>query len=252
MPFQWLSPSDATRCPSRAGLWDGLTAVVLAAWILFSPPLTGAQTASCEDSCLEERQARVAGDWYVLIHFEDPKAEENPGLQWDDQIWRIERAGSKLRWTIFPHVELENAQGRYHETPDGLMARSLGAWSPDPEQWKEIRAGVETDPYSARSKTLRASGSGEWKSSGRLRSGSASMVGYHELWEIRFDEGEPVFVRIDSMGSGRTDVLSGQTRYAVESQGPVKSEMRGVYRRGEQTEGRFTMVRMGEGAGSGS
>ena len=180
------------------------------------------------------------------------RPQKDLGPQWDDQIWRIEVSGERLRWTIFPHVELKNAQGRYEETVEGLVARSSGVWSPDPEQWKEIRTGVKTDSYAARSKTLRVSGPGEWQSSGRLRSGSASMVGYHELWQIDFEEREPVFIRVDSMGSARTDVLTGQTRYAVKVRDSAQGEMKGLYTQGEQAQGRFTMVRMGERVGSGS
>ncbi len=72
------------------------------------------------------------------------------------------------------------------------------------------------------------------------------MVGYHELWQIVFEQGEPVFSRVDSMGSGRTDVLAGQTRFTTESRDPAKGEMAGHYKRGGQVEGRFKMVRMGD------
>ena len=252
MPFQWLSQPSATSCPERPGLGSRLAGLALIGCILFFAALSGAEELACDEACLAERRTVLAGDWYVLVHFEDPEATEDPGPQWDDQIWRIEVTGERLRWTIFPHVELKNAQGRYQETEDGLVARSLGAWWPDAEQWTEIRAGVKTDSYAARTKTLRVSGPGEWQSSGRLRSGSASMVGYHERWQIDFEEREPVFIRVDSMGSGRTDVLTGQTRYAVQARDSIQGEMKGLYTRGEQTQGRFTMVRMGERAGSGS
>ena len=78
------------------------------------------------------------------------------------------------------------------------------------------------------------------------------MVGYHERWQIQFQETEPVFIRVDSMGSGRTDVLTGQTRYAVQVRDSIQGEMKGLYTRGEHVKGRFTLVRMGERAGSGS
>ena len=227
-------------------------AVLLACLLVWLPMSGLAEGDSCDPSCADARKALVSGDWYVLIHYEETGPEAESGPQWDDQIWSIEASGRNLRWTIFPHVELKNAQGRYRETSDGLMARTSGAWSPDPKQWQEIRAGLKKDSYSTRAKTLRVAQSGEWRSSGRLRSGSASMVGYHELWEIRFEEEGPVFSRVDSMGSGRTDVLAGETRYTTTVANPEEGEIEGLYQHGDTVQGRFKMVRMKGGSSSGS
>ena len=226
-------------------LATALGAVALACACVVSPLPSSAEDAiGCDQECLEAHREILLGDWYVLIHFEGRPEGETESPQWEDQIWTIKASKENLRWTIFPHVEMKRTRGRYQERSDGLVALSPGPWSPDAQQWEEIRSGLKTDPYSSRSKTLRPSGPDAWRSSGRLRSASASMVGYHELWQIRFEGHLPVFSRVDSMGSARTDVLDGQTRFITEARDSDEGEWVGRYQRGEAFQGRFRMVRM--------
>jgi len=245
LPFgcQWPSrfPKSALGARSAAAL--GAVALVCA-WVIFPMPTSAQDATGCDKECLEARREILLGDWYVLIHFDGHPEGATEGPQWEDQIWRIKASKENLRWTIFPHVEMKRTRGRYQERSDGLVALSPGTWSPDAQQWEEIRSGLKTDPYSSRSKTLRPSGAGAWRSSGRLRSASASMVGYHELWEIVFEDDGPVFSRVDSMGSARTDVLDGQTRFVTEERDSDTGELVGRYQRGETLEGRFRLVRM--------
>lgn len=245
MPFgcQWQSGFPGSACGAR--LATALGAVALACACVVSPLPSSAEDAiGCDKECLEAHREILLADWYVLIHFEGRPEGETERPQWEDQIWTIKASKENLRWTIFPHVEMKRTGGRYQERSDGLVALSPGTWSPDAQQWEEIRSGLKTDPYSSRSKTLRPSGPDAWRSSGRLRSASASMVGYHELWKILFEGDLPVFSRVDSMGSARTDVLDGQTRFVTEARDPDKGELVGRYQRGETFQGRFRMVRM--------
>ena len=245
MPFgcQWQSGFPEIGRGARSAA--ALGAVALACACVVSPLPSSAEDAiGCDKECLEAHREILLADWYVLIHFEGRPEGETEGPQWEDQIWTIKASKENLRWTIFPHVEMKRTRGRYQERSDGLVALSPGTWSPDAQQWEEIRSGLKTDPYSSRSKTLRPSGPDAWRSSGRLRSASASMVGYHELWTILFEGDLPVFSRVDSMGSARTDVVDGQTRFITEARDPDKGELVGRYQRGETFQGRFRMVRM--------
>ena len=245
LPFggQWQSGFAGSARGAR--LAAALGAVALAcACVVSTLPASAEEAISCDPECLEARREILLGDWYVLIHFEDRPQGATGAPQWEDQVWRVKASKKNLRWTIFPHVEMKRTRGRYQERSDGLVALSPGTWSPDAQQWEEIRSGLKTDPYSSRSKTLRPSGPDGWHSSGRLRSASASMVGYHELWKIVFDGDLPLFSRVDSMGSARTDVLDGQTRFTTEAWDSDKGELVGRYQRGETLQGRFRMVRM--------
>lgn len=206
-----------------------------------------AENEVCDSACLDRGRDSLVGDWYVLVHYRDVTREEDEtATDWEDQVWRVEASGENLRWTIFPHVEFSRARGRYEEKESGgVRARSTGAWSPDAEQLEEVRDGLELDPYSSRSKTLRGSGREGWQSSGTLRSESASMLGYHELWRIDLSESGPVFSRRDSMGSARTDRLEGRTTWTADPLNLESGDVSGDFARGSRFRGRFRMIRMG-------
>ena len=196
-------------------------------------------------------QESFLGRWYVLVHLDGESDLDPAEPRWEDQIWEIELAGKGLRWTLFPHVEFKRNEGRYESREDGLRARSSGVWLPSPDQKEEIKAGLKVDSYSARSKSLRFSPSHGWQSSGALRSGSASMVGYHEFWEIGLRDGFPVFSRRDSMGSARTEVLEATTRFWTDQIDPNGHRMSGRYQKGTGLKGQFWMTRMNTGSGQG-
>ena len=254
LPFACESQSGFLKGALGLRLTVALAALALATFASTILPLYSSadDQMDCDKACQEARRQLLLGDWYVLIHFEDRPEGSAEGSRWDDEIWRIKASKENLRWAIFPHVDMNQTRGRYQERSDGRVALSRGPWSPDAQQWEEIRSGLKTDPYSSRSKTLRPNVPDGWRSSGRLRSASASMVGYHELWEISFKGDLPVFSRLDSMGSARTDVLDGQTRFISDARDPENGELVGRYQRGEDFQGRFRMVRMKNRDASGS
>lgn len=201
------------------------------------------------------------GSWYVLVHYRDRGGDGPDEVQWLDAVWRFASEGvggdhaiaPRLRWTIFEGVRLRDARGRFEVTRDGRRARTLGAWQPDEAQLAEIRAGLAVDDHAARAKTLRRDAAGGWRSTGAAQARSASSIAYHEAWRIDAPTTAPVFTRVDAMGGGRTDRLSGTTRFLTREVLAGGDELLGdFYRDDGVLEGSFRMWRMRDRAAADS
>lgn len=188
----------------------------------------------------------LLGDWYVLVHFREVSDAPADSMQWDDEVWRIEADGSGLRWLIFPHPEFRDASGRWEVLAGGEEARSLGAWAPSPEQQREIARGLRSSGQDERAKRLRSSPSGGWASAGALRAVSVSQIGYHERWRIQEAPAGPIFIQEAEMGSGRTQLSRGDTRFRTRAVSGGGDELTGDYLREGEGEGVFRMLRMGD------
>lgn len=206
--------------------------------------------------------ARIEGEWYVLVHFENravakggdeqmsevAKGGDQPGpdgvVDYRDFVWRFERDGAALRWTVFDGLGFRDDAGRT-ETIRGETARLRHAWWPSQRQLEEIRAGVAVDPSSARTKLLRERSPGRWVSGGVARAGSASAVSYAERWELDERGPLPLFELAATLASGRADSLEGNTRFVAERFDPETGRIEGRYRRDEGEIGRFTMWKQG-------
>jgi hypothetical protein len=213
--------------------------------------------AGATESPTEASPAAIGleGEWYVLVHYRDENAADPRIVQWRDRVWRFERErrGSdspqeSLRWTILDGVTFRDPRGRFEELDGGRSARSLGAWQPDAAQLAEIREGLRVDDQAARSKTLRRSPQGGYRSSGARSPRSSSTIGYEELWAIEGPPGAPVFVRDDAMGAGRTDELLGRTRFTTRevARDGDELEVSGDFEQDGELAGQFRMLRMGE------
>jgi hypothetical protein len=228
----------------------------------------------------------LEGEWYVLVHLETQPAggagsedgsseaappsappasaptpsaptrpfwpggsleeeEASAGPDYRDEVWRFERVGADLRWTIFPDLAFRDETGRFEDIR-GQRARLRHAWRPSADQLAEIRAGVDVDARTARTKTLRPDGRGAFASGARARAGSASAVAFGERWEVRDVDGEPEFTIAASLSSGRTDSLEGVTRFTADSADAEAGRIEGAYARDETETGRFYMWRKGE------
>ncbi len=192
----------------------------------------------------------LEGQWYLLVHYRDvgegdPGEEVFDAPQWIDRVWRFARDRGRLRWTIVPGLDFDDPTGRFVTLEDDRMARSLGAWTPNASQRKEIARGLRTDAEGERTKSLRARGPGVFASGGAPVAQSASVIGLSERWVVRGLDGLPVFERVDEMGSGRSDALVGRTRYATEEVLHEGNELRGRFERDESLRGRFRLIRMG-------
>jgi len=260
------------------GAWG---ATVLVAGVSYSAPRTGAEDFSTDGESAEPAPQPgvlpfgLEGDWYLLVHYRDDRDEARgpgdsapldqavkrepetsaspaPPLQWDDRVWRFERKGDRLVWTILPSVAFKDTTGRFEMLPGDRRAPTLGAWEPNAAQLQEIAAGLEVHAHGAKSKSLRSSDERGYESVGALHSRSTTMIGYHERWSIDGMPNHPVFTRAAEMGSGRTENVEGRTRYVTTQVRMEGRELRGDFERDGAAHGRFRLLRMGMAQPDGS
>jgi hypothetical protein len=216
------------------------------AWALALASLLVASSGPSSEHVADETKLDLRGGWYVLVHFRDLESSEPEAVHWQDRIWRFEIRGSRLVWTEHPRVRFDDMSGRIELLEGGREARTLGGWEPGPRQLHEIRAGLAIDAHAARSKSLRGSFERGYRSVGSLHSESASVIGYHESWRIDDPLRLPRFTRDDSMGSGRTEGLTGHTEYMTRKVLAGGDELRGDFQRDGTLRGSFRMLRMGD------
>lgn len=233
--------------------------------------------AAARDDTAPATPVRLAGDWYVLVHYREtprevprevprqaPREEaerrdpgaarsgtqrgDDPGpVDWDDEIWRLDAQGDRLVWTLHPHVVFRDPSGRFVRLPSGSEARTAGAFLPSAAQRAEIARGLELDAHASRRKTLRGTPSGGYRSAGAMRHASASAIAYGETWAIEGPPARPVFVRHARLASGRTDPAEGRTTFTTRRVLAGGDELRGDYERDGRLVGEFRMIRMGVG-----
>ena len=191
-----------------------------------------------------QAEVDLLGTWYVLIHYKD-SATNNPDVdRWLDRVWSIEKKGSRLQWTEYPIVVFQNQTGRF-ERYRGVRSRVLSAWEPNATQRAQIKSGLEINSRGSKSKSLRGSWKKGYKSTTRMRTQSANVIGYVENWSIEDAETNPIFTFDDMMGSGRTENLEGQTRYATLEIKQGGDLLRGQYNRDDNRAGTFQLMRAG-------
>jgi len=228
--------------PARSGCWEAGTGRRAGSWIAGLACLTALLAAGSGSAA--GTGVDLLGAWHVNVHFQDSASSDPEAERWEDSVWRFEKSGSRLLWTEFQIVEFTNAAGRF-ELHDGVRPqRILHYWEPDEQQQAEIRAGLQVDARAARSKSLRGTPTSGYESVGGLRPESSSVIGYSESWRIEGLPLQPVFTRVDLLGSGVTQDLEGQTRYQTDWVSADGDELRGVFVRDGSRKGRFAMRRM--------
>lgn len=232
-----------------------LAAVSAAAALLGAPPAQAeAENGSAGPAGTSQESASpvdLEGTWYVLVHYRDSATANPEADRWQDRVWVFEKRGSRLLWTDYPIVVFEDGSGRFEPRAGNPRARTLDAWEPNEAQRAEIAAGPQVNRQrGSRSKSLRRTPEGDWRSAGSLRAQSASVIGYHETWTIEDPDGQPVFSRRDVMGTGLSgsgseeQSLSGLTRYAT-TRVVDEDTLEGRFARDEHRRGRFRMLRAG-------
>ena len=201
--------------------------------LLFLP--SGAMAFSDED---------LLGTWFVLIHYRNSETANPDVDRWEDKIWAFEKKGSRLQWTEYPIVVFADQTGRFDRTL-GQRSRVLAAWQPNAGQQAQIDGGLEINSRGSKSKSLRGTLATGLKSAGRLRTQSASIIGYMENWSITGGPDNPVFARDDMMGSGRSENMEGRTQYATQDILDGGRLLRGTYERDGIRKGTFQMMKAG-------
>lgn len=235
-------------------------------WLAMLACLTSAQGHADGSATIPSRAGEgvLEGEWYVLAHFTEESAASDSSVlasdggddarrpgdaapreqTWRDEVWRFEQRGDRLRWTVLSELGFRDESGRYEEVR-GARARIAHAWRPSPAQLAEIRHGLELEERSARTRTLRTSDSGAWRSAEGARLGSASAVAYGEQWSIEAAEQGPSFVRRAMLRSGRAGSLEGVTRFDSELVDAEGGYVEGRFARDGRERGRFFMWRKG-------
>ena len=184
------------------------------------------------------------GTWYVLIHYRD-SATNNPDFdRWLDRIWQFEEKGSRMQWTEYPIVVFQDQSGRF-ERFRGVRSRVLAYWEPNENQRGQIQAGLEINSRGSKTKSLRGSPAKGYRSTSRMRTQSASVIGYVENWSVEDLQTHPVFTFDDIMGSGRTESMEGRTRYTTTVVGDDGNLLEGTYNRDGTRIGTFQLIRAG-------
>jgi hypothetical protein len=207
--------------------------LALLAFLLLAPPTAAAGVD-------------LVGTWHVLIHYTDDNTSHPDQLRWNDRVWVFEREGDRLIWKEYPIVVFSDETDRFERLESGQYARVLGAWEPSQAQLRNIAAGLRFNSRGAKKKSLRGSDLEGWRTSGRVRPGSASVITYHEDWRIEGLPEAPVFLHRDVMGSARSETMEGLARYQSSSVEAGGSLIRGSYERDGTRHGSFVMRRSGE------
>lgn len=182
----------------------------------------------------------VEGAWFVVVHFTDSSTANPDAMRWLDQVWTFERKGSRLSWTKYPYVIFDDTSGRFERLGKNTASRVLAAWEPNSGQLQQLLKGPRVNSRGSKTKSLRGSDGQGWKSAGRMRVASATVVGYQENWSVSDLGGMPLFSREDMMGTGATGQAEGSTTFQVTSLTPRPS---GVYQRDGIKQGTFFMIR---------
>jgi hypothetical protein len=233
-----MSRLSLSSSPSLPPSRQPVLALLLAAFVL----LPG--TAFAED-------VDMLGTWFVLIHYRDSITANPDSDRWEDKVWKIEKSGSRLKWTEYPIVVFNDGSGRFGRVGRNPRARMLHKWEPNGAQMAEIQQGLQVNSRGSKTKSLRGSPKRGFKSTSSSRSTSAFTVGYQETWSVDDFASLPIFTRDDALGTESQlatksdDVVSGRTRYktlAVASGGDV---LTGEYARDENKKGTFKLIRAG-------
>jgi hypothetical protein len=187
----------------------------------------------------------LTGTWYVLVHYQDSESPHPERVHWEDRLWVFERKGDTLEWKDYPIVVFDDESGRFEQLGGNRAARVLGPWEPNPGQQAEIARGLQFNTRGSKSKTLRGSDAGGWRSGAAQAAPSASVLTYSETWSIEGLPSKPVFERDDALSGGRAETLEGRTRYQTEEISPDGNELRGRFDRDGTRRGSFRMMRSG-------
>lgn len=197
----------------------------------------------------------LIGTWFVVIHYKDSMTANPDADRWEDKVWKIEKKGSRLKWTEYPIVVFNDGSGRFGRVGGNPRARLLVKWEPNAAQTEEIQQGLQVNSRGSKTKTLRGGPKRGYRSTSRSRSASAMTVGYQETWSIENPTTLPVFTRDDALGAESAlatksgDIVSGRTRYATFEVSEDGNLLTGEYSRDENKRGTFKLIRAGSPRG---
>jgi hypothetical protein len=145
----------------------------------------------------------------VLVHYKDTTAGNPEAERWEDRVWVFAREEGRLRWTDYPIVVLQDEGGRFDRLGTNRASRALHYWTPNSGQAAELAAGPTVNSRGSKSKALRGSDEGGWKSTA-AQPRAVGFITYEETWSVEPVQGLPVFTRLDVLG-GAAEESEGRT-----------------------------------------
>ncbi len=230
-------------------------AVAMLGFVLALPFATVGAAASqtAEAPAAKEDAAALAvaieGVWYVLIHYTDDHSGDPKRWHWEDHVWVIHQRDARLHWRDYPIVVFDDQEGRFERVGNNPLARTTGAWEPNPGQREQIRMGLKVNDRGLRTKTLypgkgeapaRGEGTLLWATPEAARPQSASVITFSSTWQVTAADGLPVFSWDDALSSARTESMEGRTEFRVEEI-DAEGVMHGRFERDGVRHGRFRL-----------
>jgi hypothetical protein len=181
--------------------------------------------------------ANLGGDWYVLVHYQDDRSEDDIE-KFKDFAWAVKQQDTKIVWQFFPYVMFTEEQ----EMVRKQAMRDHKSWEPSPGMWNRIRKSVAVSPRGATKKTLRGDRAKGYESLPPMGGGGLNVITFTRDWNVTFAP-EKVRVRIiDSLsGGGGLEGMEDSLIYEITEQVSA-DEFRGTYAEMHK-KGTFRMVR---------
>lgn len=218
---------------------DRRRGVLLWAWVISALLLSPAPALAKSKSPGSD----LEGTWYLLIHYTDELTTHHKSTRWLDRVWTFSMQGSRLVWSDYPIVVVEDPSGRFESLGTNVASRVIGPWEPNERQMSEIMEGPRVNSRGSRTKSLKGSDGKGWRSFGRQHMNSASSFGYMQTWVIDRSEEVPVFEILESIGNDLTENEEGKTVYRETKWLRKGKEITGIYGRDGTQRGTFRMFR---------
>lgn len=188
-------------------------------------------------------ESNLEGTWFIVIHYKDENTANPDSTRWLDRVWNFSMTGSRLLWTEYPIVVIDDTSGRFEAIKGNPRSRVLEGWEPSPSQLEDVMSGPRVNTRGSKSKTLKGNDKKGWKSSGRNTVASASVVGYQENWSIQGAPGGRTFLFDEIFGNAVQGSTEGRTTYSESRVSSDGDEIRGSYDRDGTRIGTFRMIR---------
>ena len=185
----------------------------------------------------------LTGTWFVIVHYTDESTNNPDAKRWLDRVWTFKKKGSRLQWTDYPIVVLQDTSGRFERSRGNPRSRVLDYWEPDEDQLREIMGGPRVNSRGSKTKSLRGSDRKGWKSMSRQMVASATVMGYREDWSIMGEPGSRVFLIHEVLGNATMESAEGKTLYGELEVSENGREIHGSYERDGIKFGSFRMFR---------
>ncbi len=186
-------------------------------------------------------EADLSGHWYVLIHYEDERSEDESVKRYKERLWSIDQAEKRIKIDEFPVVIFPEA---VDEARQRLHGMTHYFWEPDAALWASIREKVVVSPRDVRKKLLKGSKEDGFRSAKPRPMGGLNTLSFSRNWTLLFSETKIRIEILDSL-SGSAGLEGMDETMVFEIRERDDDEYRGKWDEGP-LHGTFRMVRTGK------